>query len=137
MKKIFLVSFILLLVVAMNSWANSDEPTEKGVIQKDIVKTNRLDDYQTASFHKLERGTINTLAFWSDLPDEIGSVSKKEGALKGATFGVVQGLLKSTGRLILGVADVLTFPVAPQRKPSMEPEYADGSLDAKVREFLW
>jgi len=131
--RVFLGLTMLFFIIINFAYAQEKAALPK----KGLFCQDTLEAYQKASMHKLERGLVNTFSFWADLPDELGKVSKEKGILKGSTFGLAQGLLKSTARLILAEVDVATFWLYPAHKPFLEPEYADGKLDAKFREYLW
>lgn len=129
-----IISFIIPFLISINFvYAQTKESS----LKKNLFCEDRIEQYQQASMHKLERGLLNTFSFWTEIPEEIGSVSTKKGILQGVSIGSVQGLIKSTARLLLAVVDIATFPFYPEKKPFLEPEYADGKLDEKIREYLW
>jgi putative exosortase-associated protein (TIGR04073 family) len=59
---------------------------------------------------KLGRGVSNFLFASSELPDTVCKVSKTEGNLTAAGYGVVRGLGRSTARHATGLLEILTFP---------------------------
>jgi putative exosortase-associated protein (TIGR04073 family) len=59
---------------------------------------------------KLGRGLSNFLFASSELPDTVCKVSKTEGNVAAAGYGVVRGLGRSTARHATGLLEILTFP---------------------------
>ena len=59
---------------------------------------------------KLGRGISNFLFASSELPDTVCKVSKTEGNVAAAGYGVVRGLGRSTARHATGLLEILTFP---------------------------
>jgi putative exosortase-associated protein (TIGR04073 family) len=59
---------------------------------------------------KLGRGLSNFLFASSELPDSVCKVSKTEGNVAAAGYGVVRGLGRSTARHATGLFEILTFP---------------------------
>ena len=59
---------------------------------------------------KLGRGLSNFLFASSELPDSVCKVSKTEGSVAAAGYGVVRGLGRSTARHTTGLLEILTFP---------------------------
>jgi putative exosortase-associated protein (TIGR04073 family) len=69
---------------------------------------------------KLGRGLSNFLFASSELPDSVCKVSKTEGNVAAAGYGVVRGLGRSTARHTTGLLEILTFPF-PIRHDSYRP----------------
>src|SRR6266404_3241281 len=61
---------------------------------------------------KLGRGVSNFLFASSELPDTVCKVSKTEGNVAAAGYGVVRGLGRSTARHATGLFEIFTFPFA-------------------------
>ena len=59
---------------------------------------------------KLGRGVSNFLFASSELPDTVCKVSKTEGNVAAAGYGVVRGLGRSTARHATGLFEIFTFP---------------------------
>ncbi len=59
---------------------------------------------------KLGRGISNFLFASSELPDTVCKVSKTEGNVAAAGYGVVRGLGRSTARHATGLYEIFTFP---------------------------
>jgi putative exosortase-associated protein (TIGR04073 family) len=60
---------------------------------------------------KLGRGISNFLFASSELPDTVCKISKAEGNVAAAGYGVVRGLGRSTARHATGLLEILTFPI--------------------------
>jgi putative exosortase-associated protein (TIGR04073 family) len=60
---------------------------------------------------KLGRGISNFLFASSELPDTVCKISKTEGNVAAAGYGVVRGLGRSTARHATGLLEILTFPI--------------------------
>jgi putative exosortase-associated protein (TIGR04073 family) len=69
---------------------------------------------------KLGRGVSNFLFASSELPDTVCKISKTEGNVAAASYGVVRGLGRSTARHITGLYEIFTFP-APTYHDSYRP----------------
>jgi putative exosortase-associated protein (TIGR04073 family) len=61
---------------------------------------------------KLGRGFSNFLFASTELPDTVCKISKTEGNVAAASYGVVRGLGRSTRRHATGLLEILTFPLA-------------------------
>ena len=59
---------------------------------------------------KLSRGLANALGGWLEIPLTISTVSKEEGPVAAASWGVMLGLGAAINRTVVGVAEVATFP---------------------------
>lgn len=60
---------------------------------------------------KLGRGLVNTLTGLWELPIDVLKTCKAEGAPKGLTIGVGRGLVTGLYRTLVGVYEVISFPV--------------------------
>jgi putative exosortase-associated protein (TIGR04073 family) len=69
---------------------------------------------------KLGRGISNFLFASSELPDTVCKISKTEGNVAAASYGVVRGLGRSTARHFTGLYEIFTFP-APTYHDSYRP----------------
>jgi putative exosortase-associated protein (TIGR04073 family) len=59
---------------------------------------------------KLGRGFSNFLFASTELPDTVCKISKTEGNVAAASYGVVRGISRSTRRHATGLLEILTFP---------------------------
>lgn len=90
-------------------------------------------DYGPA--RKLGRGVSNFLFASSELPDTVCKVSKTEGNVAAAGYGIVRGLGRSTARHATGLYEIFTFaaptwhasyrPVLPNDIPWIHAGYAE------------
>jgi len=69
---------------------------------------------------KLGRGISNFLFASTELPDTVCKVSKTEGNVAAAGYGVVRGLGRSTARHFTGLYEIFTF-AAPTHNASYRP----------------
>jgi putative exosortase-associated protein (TIGR04073 family) len=86
---------------------------------------------------KLGRGISNFLFASTELPDTVCKVSKAEGNVAAAGYGVVRGLGRSTARHATGLYEIFTFasptwrnsyrPVLPNDIPWIHGGYAEFS----------
>jgi putative exosortase-associated protein (TIGR04073 family) len=60
---------------------------------------------------KLGRGFSNFLFASSELPDTVCKISKAEGNVAAASYGVVRGLGRSTTRHATGLLEIFTSPI--------------------------
>lgn len=138
MKKITVISILAIIIFTSVVYADSyvGSPAAQAWFAQKEQQT-KIQTYDKAAFHKLSRGGTNVLACWTDIPERVYITSKEEGALTGWTFGVAEGFLSTIGRGVIGLADVLTFPILPEKKPLLEPENPDGNIDAKIQQYAW
>ena len=84
---------------------------------------------------KLGRGFSNFLFASTELPDTVCKISKTDGNVAAASYGVVRGLGRSTSRHATGLLEILTFPlpiwhdsyrpILPNDVPWIHPGYAE------------
>ena len=60
---------------------------------------------------KLKRGVINTVSGCVEIPGCIYDVCNREGGLAGSTWGVVKGVGMAPVRTMVGIFDVISFPI--------------------------
>jgi len=75
--------------------------------------------------HKLGRGLTNLVTSPIELGNTLEYEVEKYGIYRGIPFGVLKGLVQATGRIIVGLYEVLTFPIEypADYKVIMEPEF--------------
>ena len=81
---------------------------------------------------KLGRGVANLVLGFTEIPITMMDVSRYNGEVAGATWGLVEGIGRMVVRMGAGVAEIVTFPVAfpkPDYEPIVLPEFP-GSRDA-------
>ena len=81
----------------------------------------QAENYPTQAAEKLTRGIANTATGFMELPKTMILASQKEGIVYGVTAGFLAGLLNVVGRTVLGVMDVVTFPIP--TGPTVSPRY--------------
>lgn len=88
MKKLFLIGFIFLLLMAMSSPAYCQDPMKK-----------------------LGRGLCNVVTFPFEVPEQISKTNNSDGPMAGCTYGLLKGIGMMGVRAIVGVYEVATFPI--------------------------
>jgi putative exosortase-associated protein (TIGR04073 family) len=106
-RKLFLKFFILFLIIS-------------GLVTIDSGLVYAGDPVQ-----KLGRGITNVATGWVEIPKEIGRSVEKSGDFAGLVVGPFKGIAKAIGRTIVGVYEVVTFPIPLPRRyePVIEPAY--------------
>jgi putative exosortase-associated protein (TIGR04073 family) len=77
------------------------------------------------ALRKLGRGCANLLFGIVEVPNQITKATSEEGGAAGVTYGIGKGLVRWVGRELVGVYEIVTFPVPAPRgyRPVMEPEW--------------
>lgn len=80
--------------------------------------------YAGDPIEKLGRGVTNTATGWLEIFKEIKRYSEKSD-MAGYITGSFKGIFKAVGRTLVGVYDMVTFPLPLPRRyePVIEPEY--------------
>ena len=71
---------------------------------------------------KMVRGMTNVSWAISEVPRQMIYVTKEEGDLAGATWGIAKGFAYMFGRMFVGAYEVATF-LAPPYRPVVRPEF--------------
>lgn len=69
------------------------------------------ENYWTSAAHKLGRGIANAAFGALEIPIKIAEVNFEEGGIAACTFGVFKGLGYFVAREVVGVVEIVTFPV--------------------------
>ena len=80
---------------------------------------------------KLGRGVANLALGFVEIPASMIEVSRFNGEVAGASWGLVEGLCRMVVRMGAGVAEIVTFPVPvpkPDYEPIVLPEFPTGQL---------
>lgn len=72
-------------------------------------------------FNKLGRGAVNTTTGWLELPIR-ASKAKDDTAVLWLAVGVFEGVTYGLTRTLIGIWDLVTFPIPPYDSILMEPE---------------
>lgn len=102
--KTFLLVALVGTVLVVNAFADIQDPPGN--------------DYGPT--RKLGRGFSNFLFASTELPDTVCKVSKTEGNVASAGYGVIRGLGRSTARHFTGLYEIFTF-AAPTHNDSYRP----------------
>lgn len=73
-------------------------------------------------FTKLGRGAVNTTTGWLELPASIGREKREGTAVLWLVTGTAEGLIKGMTRTLVGIWDLLTFPIPPYDSALLDPE---------------
>ena len=71
---------------------------------------------------KLGRGLANTLTGWVEIPAHIGAAKRDDTAVLRFVTGTFEGIEKGLTRTLLGIWDLISFPVPPYDRPVLDPE---------------
>ncbi len=90
-----------------------------------VWATNEEAHRDNNAFRKLGRGFANVLFGIVEVPNQISKVTDKQGGGAGCTYGVGKGIGRWFWREVVGVYEVVTFPVpAPKGyRPIIHPEF--------------
>lgn len=82
---------------------------------------------------KLGRGLSNIATGVLEIPRNVRAVQVEQGDMAAVTYGTARGLWRTGVRSVVGVVEVITFPVP--TTPIVEPEFLanDGLVDAVFR----
>ena len=96
------------------------------------------DCFAQTQIKKLERGAINTVTGWLEVPKVIYETSVEENVLSGLTFGFVEGCGLAIVRIGAGIYEVLTFPfeVPEGYVPVLEPEFVFTQTEVIIVEVV-
>lgn len=72
-------------------------------------------------FHKLGRGVTNTATGWLELPASIGNAKREGTVALWLVTGAVEGLVKGMTRTLVGIWDMVTFPIPPYDSALLDP----------------
>ncbi len=77
------------------------------------------------ALRKLGRGCANLLFGIVEVPNQITKATAEEGGAAGVTYGIGKGLVRWVARELVGVYEIVTFPVPLPGgyRPVMEPEW--------------
>ncbi len=85
---------------------------------------------------KLERGAINTVTGWVEVPKEMYDETIDTNVLSGLTIGLGKGVCLGVLRTGAGIYDIVTFPFAiPEGYvPVVEPEFVFSATEEIIEE---
>ena len=80
---------------------------------------------------KLGRGFSNLLFGVVEVPNQINKTSSELGGAAGVTYGVGKGFVRWISRELVGVYEIVTFPVPLPKgyQPVMKPEFPNEDYD--------
>lgn len=67
--------------------------------------------YCDTAIKKFGRGVCNVLTCPAEFPAQIGATNRTDGPMAGLTYGVAKGVLWVLIRGVVGVYEVVTFPI--------------------------
>ena len=82
--------------------------------------------YAQSMSSKLQRGLINILTGWFEIPNNMGDAVSKKDFASALLYGLPKGCFMTVLRTAAGAYDTATFilPLPEHYKPIMEPEFA-------------
>jgi len=77
------------------------------------------------ALRKLGRGFSNLLFGIVEVPNQVTKATAERGGASGVTYGVGKGLFRWIGRELVGVYEIVTFPIPLPKgyQPVMKPEW--------------
>lgn len=95
------------MIMAATAWAEEDPPRHHHALRK------------------LGRGTANVLFGIVEVPNQYTKAVAKHGGAAGFTYGLPKGIVRWIGRELVGVYEIITFPLPLPRgyRPLMQPEW--------------
>ena len=83
---------------------------------------------------KLGRGVSNVATSVFEIPKSIQEIFYEEGVVAAGTYGIIDGIYKCLLRTVVGVYEVVTFPIPfpADYAPIVEPEFMFSSDDEYV-----
>ncbi|MEI6082902.1 MAG: exosortase system-associated protein, TIGR04073 family [Verrucomicrobiota bacterium] len=77
------------------------------------------------ALRKLGRGFSNLLFGIAEVPNQVTKTTAEKGGAAGVTYGFGKGLVRWLCREVVGVYEIVTFPIPAPRyyKPVMRPEF--------------
>jgi putative exosortase-associated protein (TIGR04073 family) len=76
-----------------------------------FVASSAAPAYCDNAFKKLGRGACNILMCPVEFPSQIADTNKTDGPAAGLTYGVIKGIYWTLVRGVVGVYEVVTFPI--------------------------
>lgn len=124
-RLLFLVGLMFVVSVA-GAWGEEQTPSNGAAAVGRVAEGNGASDVDRASgpWDKAGRGLSNvTLGFLVEWPKTMAVESEAHGPAFGMTVGLIKGMGLGLGRTLLGVYELVTFPVpnGSDYEPVMEP----------------
>jgi putative exosortase-associated protein (TIGR04073 family) len=81
--------------------------------------------YKQNPQRKFGRGLHNVMYGWTEIPVTIHKVDQEFGPAAATSYGLVKGTTNAVGRTIVGIFEMITFPIKGKRgyDPIIEPEF--------------
>jgi putative exosortase-associated protein (TIGR04073 family) len=76
-----------------------------------FVMFSAVDSFAGDPIRKLGRGVCNTAFGALEIPVQIFNVQREDGALAAVTYGVFRGIAFTVAREVVGVVEIVTFPI--------------------------
>lgn len=88
------------------------------------------DSYPVETVDKLSGGVTNILSSWLEIPKNVINTTNEANLLFGLTGGLLKGFINTGGRFLVGVVEIVTFPVP--TKPVTQPVLVWDDFDAST-----
>lgn len=110
MSKFFVIGLMFLLVVGSAGLSYADAGTDASSYRLDIG-------------NKVERGFINLVSGWLELPQSIVDIIEETNNIAWGIFaGTFQGSIKAVVKTTSGICDIVTAPISPEKGPFISPD---------------
>ncbi|MDP8257985.1 MAG: exosortase system-associated protein, TIGR04073 family [Candidatus Aadella gelida] len=109
MKKFITVLFVITLVLSFSG----------SVFAEDMPEGKA---YPAGPIQKAERGFMNAVFGWTEIPKRIVDKTRETNPIKGVFLGLFQGTCKAFARTVSGAAELVTFPIGGYDKPAVLPD---------------
>ena len=121
MRKFLAICVVAILALSISTIAfAADMPsTRSGKIS---TTTKAPSAYPPGPIQKAERGFMNAVFGWTEIPKRIVDKTKESNPIKGFLLGTWQGTCKAFARTVSGVSELATFPVGRYDKPRVLPD---------------
>lgn len=96
-------------------------PVVCGMLALACLSASAGEDGINKALRQLGRGANNVLTGALEIPANILQVKEEDGDLAGLTYGTLRGTYRCIVREVVGVFEIVTFPVG--FKPIVEPEF--------------
>ncbi|MGB2600031.1 MAG: exosortase system-associated protein, TIGR04073 family [Candidatus Omnitrophota bacterium] len=121
MKKFLVVCVIAILALTVSTFAfAADMPSTRTGRGMKAAKAPAT--YPAGPIQKAERGFMNAVFGWTEIPKRIVDKTKESNPIKGLLLGTWQGTCKAFARTVSGVSELVTFPIGRYDKPRILPD---------------
>lgn len=125
MKKFGITCLILLLILGISCAAYAATQKAAAVATTDKLQVSIKDPNKTIAA-KAERGAVNVLYGWTEVPTRIYNITKEtKNPIWGLATGAWQGTCNAVARTLSGIMDVVTCCADSDKKPYIQPSMGE------------